>query len=409
MCVVVAANLPGPVGKVQAQSRAPGSPDPGHLLSGDALVPALRGGGYSILFRHAVRAGSHPEASQIRMGDCGTQDPLSEVGRGQSRSIGRAMRQLGIRIGEAIASPFCRTMETAHLIAGDVRADDRVIGRDPGRAIDPPDFAPLARLLDTTPAPGTNRLIVGHLSAFSGVAGNPYLLEGEAGVFRSTGGGRVLVARLRAEDWHLLALGAAAGAAPTLSFVPDALLALHGRSLVTAMRYGGYTLYIRHGEPDSGRVDARPFDAAECADRAAMSEDGAAAASRIGAALKTLTVTVNEVAGEPHCGAVAMARRIVEQASPATPVRVIAGLARDAAPPAARAVLAAPTGPFGLRILVGDGDLSGRIAGAPSLEAGEAAVLRAEGSGHWVVIARVRADAWEPLIAAAAVPPPRPR
>lgn len=412
ICLVVAALFPDPGGGVRAQSkpRAPGLPDPKHLLAGDALVAAMRGGGYSILVRHAVRAGSLAETDQVRMGDCGTQDPLSAAGRGQSRSIGVAMHRLGIPIGEAIASPFCRTLETAHLIVGAApRADDRVVGRDPGRVADAPDFAPLARLLDTPPPPGSNRLVVGHLSAFAGVAGNPYLLEGEAGVFRSAGGSRVLVARLRAEDWHLLVPGDATRVAPPPSSAADALLALDGRPLVTAMRYGGYTLYIRHPVPGDGSPDDRVADATACGSRTALSVEGAAVADRIGAALKTLGVTVNEVVSGPHCRAVESARRMVGPVSPATPVRVDSGLAHDSTPVATRTVVAAATGPFGLRILVGDGDSFTRLAGGPGLAPGEAAVLRAGIADRWVVIARVPADRWDSLIADAAVPPPPPR
>jgi phosphohistidine phosphatase SixA len=43
---------------------------------------------------------------------------LTDGGRADARAIGAAIRSLGIPIGEVLASPFCRTRETAELIFG---------------------------------------------------------------------------------------------------------------------------------------------------------------------------------------------------------------------------------------------------------------------------------------------------
>ena len=105
--------------------------EPPRELKGEQLIRALKGGGYTLLFRHTARATTVTEFNDlIVLADCSTQIPLTELGRAQARSVGEAMRKLGIPIGER--SPFCRTMETARLIAGNARADNAVLGHADG-------------------------------------------------------------------------------------------------------------------------------------------------------------------------------------------------------------------------------------------------------------------------------------
>jgi len=52
----------------------------------------------------------------FRMQDCTTQRNLNEQGRDAARRHGQHLRMLGIHIGKILASPFCRTLETATLL-----------------------------------------------------------------------------------------------------------------------------------------------------------------------------------------------------------------------------------------------------------------------------------------------------
>src|SRR6202035_2867623 len=54
----------------------------------------------------------------VRLEDCTTQRNLTDRGRDHSRALGEAIRSLGIPIGAVLASPMCRTMETATLAFG---------------------------------------------------------------------------------------------------------------------------------------------------------------------------------------------------------------------------------------------------------------------------------------------------
>jgi hypothetical protein len=111
------------------------------------------------------------------------------------------VKRLKIPIGEVLASPFCRTMETARLAFGKARATNDVRG-GPLSADDPKRYEPLRLLLGTTPAAGTNTVLSSHGNPFRAVAGPPYLAEGEIAVVRPEGAEKFsVIARIRLTDW----------------------------------------------------------------------------------------------------------------------------------------------------------------------------------------------------------------
>lgn len=86
--------------------------------AGDDEAPAwaaLRAGGI-VLWRHAEAPGVG-DPPQFRLGDCSTQRNLDERGRTQARRLGERLRERGVRVGAVWASPWCRTRETAELMA----------------------------------------------------------------------------------------------------------------------------------------------------------------------------------------------------------------------------------------------------------------------------------------------------
>ena len=101
-------------------------------LEGEALVEALRAGGYNLYFRHAATEWSQDDQVRDR-DDLPSCDPsrmrqLSAEGREAARRVGEAMRRLAVPVGEVWASPYCRTVETAEAMAvGDVRTTDDVL------------------------------------------------------------------------------------------------------------------------------------------------------------------------------------------------------------------------------------------------------------------------------------------
>lgn len=84
------------------------------------LVDALRGGGYTIYFRHAATDWSQSDrvgkAGDWKSCDGERMRQLSDAGRETARAVGRAMKALAIPVGEVLSSEYCRARETAELL-----------------------------------------------------------------------------------------------------------------------------------------------------------------------------------------------------------------------------------------------------------------------------------------------------
>jgi len=79
---------------------------------------ALAQGGHVALIRHGnAPPGYGGDPPGFRLDDCKTQRNLDDVGRAQARALGDAFRQHGVRVDRIVASPVCRCMETAQLMA----------------------------------------------------------------------------------------------------------------------------------------------------------------------------------------------------------------------------------------------------------------------------------------------------
>ena len=170
-------------------------------LEGAALTKALRQGGYTLYIRHAATDGDQRDRNVV-LEDCATQRNLGAEGRGQARRIGAAIAALKLPVGEVIAGPYCRTRDTAMLLAGRAQVAQAVAGlRSPTGALD---FSELGRILATPPAAGTLRIVAGHEPSHA-FAHAPKLEEGEAMLVLASAGDWKVVARIRADDWERLA------------------------------------------------------------------------------------------------------------------------------------------------------------------------------------------------------------
>jgi phosphohistidine phosphatase SixA len=181
-------------------------------LEGQALVDALRAGGYNIYFRHAATDWSLDD-HLTKEGDWISCDPdkmrqLASEGRRDARMIGEAMRALRIPVGRVLASPYCRTVETARLMelgsvetttdVMNLRAAEYFGGREA--------VAQRAReRLSIPPASNTNTVLVAHGNVVRAATGE---YPGEAGavVFRPEGdGGLSVIAHITPQQWTRLA------------------------------------------------------------------------------------------------------------------------------------------------------------------------------------------------------------
>src|SRR5881296_227072 len=74
-------------------------------LSGEALVKALRQGGYVIVMRHASSPREAPSKQTANADNVNLERQLDEIGRATAIAMGKALRDLKIPVGDVLASP----------------------------------------------------------------------------------------------------------------------------------------------------------------------------------------------------------------------------------------------------------------------------------------------------------------
>ncbi len=200
MLLAALALLPVTVDRVAAQTEP--------TLSDAALVQTLREGGFNIYFRHTATDWSQSDkvskAGDWLSCDSSRMRQLSGDGRQTAINIGDSIRALGLAVGKVMASPYCRTVETAELMQlGAVEATTdvmnlRVADYFGGRGAI---VVGAQTRLSTKPAAGTNTVIVAHGNVAQ--AATPvYPGEGEAVIFKPDGeGGFHYIARIAPDDW----------------------------------------------------------------------------------------------------------------------------------------------------------------------------------------------------------------
>lgn len=174
-----------------------GTSEPEGPLTGDALVAALREGGLVLYLRHTetTENGTDDLGSP---GSCAGQRMLTAAGQQAARDLGEAIEQLQVPVGTVLASPLCRTVETAELAFGRTETD---------RALLPEveDRQETRRLLAQVPDEGTNTVLVGHVTTLREAAG-AQPREGGTVVFRPDGDGDFLVVgEIAPGGWQRLA------------------------------------------------------------------------------------------------------------------------------------------------------------------------------------------------------------
>ena len=184
-------------------------PESAIALDDTGLVARLRSGGYTLYFRHVATDWSKHDrvnkAGDWLSCDVRQMRQLSDNGRAEAKRIGQAIRDLSIPVGQILASPYCRTMETAKLfdigpvvpstVVMNLRSAGYFGGRDKI-------ITNAQRLLSTPPAAGTNRVVVAHGNV-AREATPVYPDEGEGVVFLADGkGGFDVIARIPPDRWR---------------------------------------------------------------------------------------------------------------------------------------------------------------------------------------------------------------
>jgi phosphohistidine phosphatase SixA len=184
---VVAAAL-CPVGLFAQREDKSNSPP--NVIDGAQLVQALRGGGHVLYFRHGKTDLSTRDSDRASLDNCATQRVLSDEGRQQMTQIGQHFKRLRIPVGTVLASPYCRTIDTARLAFGKVTSEPELSHTVTADAATTQRRAALlSKLLAAAPAAGTNTVLSGHtgnLQEATGIWPSP---EGVAIVFKPDGRG----------------------------------------------------------------------------------------------------------------------------------------------------------------------------------------------------------------------------
>lgn len=181
------------------------------------LVNGLRMGGYVIFFRHAATDWSQHDTDYSNFDNRDGQRNLSDAGKADAGTIGKAFQALGIPIDSIFVSPMWRCRDTAQLAFGRYEIRMALFGKVPvaadGSTKPAEDRAQYRseriHMLSTAPLKGMNRVLVGQqdpmLPVISGLHRDE-LREGDALVIWPMGGDKFkVVAQVTVADWTRLA------------------------------------------------------------------------------------------------------------------------------------------------------------------------------------------------------------
>ena len=168
--------------------------------SGDALLKALRQGGYVIVMRHASSPRQVPDKNTANPDNVKPERQLDPEGRASATAMGKALRDLKIPIGAVLTSPTYRALETIRYAQfGNPQAFPEL--GDNGQSMQGGTEAQATWLRQKVKefSKGTNTLIVTHMPnmsrAFPESTNN--LADGEALIFGPSG----VTARVKIEEW----------------------------------------------------------------------------------------------------------------------------------------------------------------------------------------------------------------
>jgi phosphohistidine phosphatase SixA len=172
-------------------------------LQGNALVKALRQGGYVIVMRHASSPREVPDKKTANPDNVKPERQLDQEGRASATEMGKALRDLKIPIGSVFSSPTYRALETVRYAQLGKPQPVPELG-DNGRSMSGGTEAQAAWLRkEVKELPkGTNTVIVTHMPNMSRAFPDATsgLGDGEALIFGPKG----VVARVKIDDWAKL-------------------------------------------------------------------------------------------------------------------------------------------------------------------------------------------------------------
>ena len=173
------------------------------------LVQSLRAGGYNIVVRHGATFSNQADTDPFNFDNVARQRNLNDKGKALARAFGDAIRRAGVPVGEVYTSKFNRAYETA-VLAGFEDIEPTVDLTEGGLVVTPDENNRRAEafrnMLAQAPEQGKNNFLITHKPNIVDALGKDWfdVKEGEASIFKATGGKYELVARVQMEDWPKL-------------------------------------------------------------------------------------------------------------------------------------------------------------------------------------------------------------
>jgi len=183
-------------------------------------LAGLQKGGYVVFFRHASTDWNQRDTDYSNFENRDGQRNLSDVGKAEAASIGKAFQDLGIPHDSVYVSPMYRCRDTADLAFGHGEVTQALFGKvpqSPGTMTQTAEKrasyrAERIRLLSAAPAKGQNRILVGQQDPMIPVIPGLHrdeLRESDALVIKPLGKGQFKVlALVTVADWARLAAAA---------------------------------------------------------------------------------------------------------------------------------------------------------------------------------------------------------
>ena len=185
-------------------------------LRREALMEALRGGGYTVILRHARTDRSFNEARDYVPKTRAEQRNLNGDGIRDAALMGVVFRKYDVKFADVISSPMYRCVETAEMAYRKpdmTTLDLRIFPSTPAQAA----------LVATPPKPRSNRLLVTHHFVIEthvpGIKPGE-IGESEAAVVQIVDGKVQLVGRITLDDWRALANPSATATAASTETMP---------------------------------------------------------------------------------------------------------------------------------------------------------------------------------------------
>src|SRR5215468_3052323 len=177
------------------------------------VLKALRAGDLVMVVRHGATFPDQADTDPLNFDNIAAQRNLNDKGKALAKAFGDALRQAGVPVGKVYTSKYNRAYETA-VIAGFKDIEKTTDLTEGGLIVSPNEnnrrSEAFRKMLGTTPAPGTNTILITHKPNIVDALGREWfdVKEGEASLFRPENGAYKLIVRVQMEEWPHLAAAA---------------------------------------------------------------------------------------------------------------------------------------------------------------------------------------------------------